>query len=405
MNDSRDHREVAKSLDLYLLDKKIGQGLPILLPNYTVVRNQIQEFIRKQWKKFDFKEVVTPLLSDKWIYETSGHLQHYQEYMYPIISKNEEDYCLKAMTCPLHCLVYQSQRRYRQDLPLRISENSTLFRYESSGSLKGLERVRTMEMPDHHIFVTPEGLKEELKANFYFIQEILSGLDCRIEKLTCSFHDPLNKEKYHPDSQLWEKSETFLKDFLGETKLEYDIQIGQAAFYGPKLDFEVVPVKGKAITLATLQLDFLLPQKFGLKYLDSNKEAKTPIIIHQSPIGTYQRFIALLLEQKEGKLPFWLSPTQLVVLPINDKGATQSYCQKLRTLLEDFRVEVWSKRTLGFRLQEVHHKKIPYFLVIGQEEVIKNKLILTSTFSGQKTEVETLELSKLLKDLSSSKSY
>lgn len=224
--------------------------------------------------------------------------------MFPEICKNQESYYLRPMTCPHHCLIFQQKPRSYRELPLRLSENSILFRYEPSGSLKGLERTRYFELADHHTFVTVNDLKGELKNNFLFVKEILENLEIEIKRIVCSLHDGQDKKKYHDDLVLWEKSEALLIDSLKEMKTDYEIQVGEAAFYGPKIDFEVQARDEKYITISTIQLDFLLPEKFKLKFLDEKQQLQRPIIIHQSPIGSYQRFIALLVEQKEGKIPF-----------------------------------------------------------------------------------------------------
>ncbi|CAJ0633692.1 453_t:CDS:2 [Entrophospora sp. SA101] len=355
----QDHREIAKNLDLYALDEKAGQ-------------------------------VITPVLGNKELYQISGHLFHYQDYMFPEISRNNESYYLRPMTCPHHCLIYQQKILSYREMPLRLCENSLLFRYEASGALKGLERIRWFELADHHVFVNIESLKEELKRNYYFIQDILNNLDFAIERLVCSLHDSQNKEKYHPDKELWQKSEnlliTALEEMKEETKLEYLIQKGEAAFYGPKLDLEVKAADGKHITIATIQLDFLLPQKFNLRYIDKEQKLQTPIIIHQSPIGSYQRFISLLLEKTSGKLPIWLAPVQLVILPLNDQKEVKEYSENLqkKLLSNNFRSEIWQEKTLNYRVKQVYEKKIPYRLVIGEEELKNKKLKLVYTYSPKK---------------------
>jgi threonyl-tRNA synthetase len=325
----QDHRTIAKELDLYILEEKAGQGLPILLPNWVIIRNQIQEFLQQKQRDFGFQEVITPILGSEYLYQTSGHLDHYQNSMFPAFSRNKETFYLRPMTCPHHCLIYQQKPRSYRDLPFRLCENSILYRYETSGALKGLERPRWFELADHHIFVSPEQLKTELKKNYHYIADILSAFNFPISRLVCSLHDPNNSEKYHADKDLWNYSENILINSLQELGLEYTVLKGEAAFYGPKLDLEIKAADSKNITIATIQLDFILPQKFGLKYTDKEQNLKTAAIIHQSPIGSYQRFIALLLEQTDGKLPFWLAPCQLAILPLNDEESVKNYCEKL----------------------------------------------------------------------------
>ncbi|CFW93052.1 Threonine--tRNA ligase (fragment) [endosymbiont DhMRE of Dentiscutata heterogama] len=391
----QDHRTIAKELDLYILDEQAGQGLPILLPNWVIIRQQISDFLRKKQREFGFQEVITPILGSEYLYKTSGHLDHYQEYMFPEISRNNETFYLRPMTCPHHCLIYQQKPRSYRDLPFRLCENSLLFRYEASGALKGLERPRWFELTDHHIFVSPEQLKEELKKNYLYIAEVLSAFNFPISRLVCALHDPNNSEKYHSDKELWKYSEDILINALNELKLNYVILRGEAAFYGPKLDLEITAADGKNITISTIQLDFILPQKFGLNYIDSEQNLKIPAIIHQSPIGSYQRFIALLLEQTDGKLPFWLAPCQVAILPFNEEKEIKDYCEELVGKLKQsgLRVKIFTKKKLKDRVRQMYQKKIPYYLVIGQEEVEvkknpnqETKIKLMHTYEGGKVE-------------------
>ena len=402
-----DHREIAKELDLYFFDEKIGQGLPLLLPNYTIIQNQIKNFLQAKQKEFGFQEVITPILGSEELYKTSGHLAHYEEYMFPVLSRNNEKLRLRPMTCPHHCSIYQQKPRSYQELPLRLCENSLLFRYEASGGLKGLERPRCFELPDHHIFVSMDKLKEELKNNYLYISQILITFDLKITRLAFSTHDPANWQKYHSGKNLWEQAEKLLQEVLAELKLNYTLLPGEAAFYGPKLDLEVQAADGKIITLATMQVDFLTPQKFGLQYINEKQELKTPVIIHQSPIGSYQRFIALLLEQTEGKLPFWLAPCQIAILPLNEEQETINYCDKLKKNLTsiDLRAKIIVEKTLNYRIRQNYRQKIPYYLVVGKKELEEKKLKLTYTYSSTKEteELEEKELHEKLKEKSNKK--
>ena len=397
-DNSRDHRIIARNLDLYFSNNKVGQGLLVLLPNWVIIRNKISEFLQKKQKNFGFQEVITPILGNEKLYKTSGHLTHYQNSMFPPISCNNETFFLRPMTCPHHCLIYQQKLRSYRELPFRLCENSFLHRYETSGSLKGLERLRYFELADHHIFTTPEQLKEEFKKNYYYISEILASFNFQT-KLICALHDPNNLEKYHLNQEIWEFSEKILIESLNELKLEYVTLDKEAAFYGPKLDFEIRATDGKNITIATIQLDFISPQKFGLNYLNKERKKQIPIIIHQSPFGSYQRFIALLLEQTNGKLPFWLTPCQVAILPLNDEKEIQTYSQELVKFLNDnnLRVEILSRKTLKNRIHQIYQRKIPYYLVIGKEEMKKKTLKLTCTYQTNKT--SELSIEKLVKKL------
>jgi threonyl-tRNA synthetase len=265
----------------------------------------IEEFIRHKQKEFGFQEVVTPILGSKKLYEVSGHLEHYEKNMFPqVINEEGECFFLRPMTCPHHCLVFSRKLRSYKELPIRICENSVLHRYEPSGSLKGLERVRWMELSDHHVFVTTDGLKEEFKRSYSYVSEVLKHFNFKISRLVCSFSDLNEINKYHDDIDLWNYSENLLLEALVELKLEFVKLKGEAAFYGPKLDIEVETSDGKNVTIATIQIDFVLPKRFDLKYIEKDQKSNFPVIIHLSPIGTYQRFIAIMLEQTKGKIPF-----------------------------------------------------------------------------------------------------
>lgn len=406
-----DHRVIAKELDLYLISEQAGQGLPLLLPNWVIIHNQIRDFLSQKQKDFGFQEVITPILGSEKLYKTSGHLVHYQDYMFPSLNRENEILYLRPMTCPHHCLIFQQKTRSYRDLPFRVCENSILHRYEASGGLKGLERPRWFELVDHHIFVSQEALNEEIKRNYHYIRSILEVFKFKISRLICSLHDPANPGKYHLDKGLWENSEKILINALMELGIkrkglgfkkeeEFKEVKGEAAFYGPKLDFEVQAADGKNITIATIQIDFVLPQKFGLSYVNKEEKEKTPVIIHQSPFGSYQRFIALLLEQTEGKLPFWLAPCQVAILPINQEKEVKDYCEKLTGELEKIglRVKIFSKDKLPKRVHQMYQKKIPYYLVIGEQELEKNILKLINVYRrGEEEKVNEKELYNRLK--------
>jgi len=390
-----DHRYLAKDLDLYILNEQNGQGLPILLPNWVIIRNKIAGFLRRKQKEFGFQEVMTPVLGSEELYKTSGHLAHYQDSMFPAVSRNNETLYLRPMTCPHHCLVYQQKPRSYRDLPFRVCENSILHRYEASGGLKGLERPRCFELADHHIFVSQDQLKEEIKKTYHYIANFLTSFNFPVSRLVCALHDPNNFAKYHPDKKVWDSSENLLINSLNELGLEYITLKGEAAFYGPKLDLEITAADGKNISIATIQLDFVLPQKFGLNYINREQKKQIPVIIHQSPFGSYQRFIALLLEQTGGKLPFWLAPIQLVILPLNDQKEVKEYSKSLQKelLSNSLRSEIWQKKTLNYLIKKIHEKKIPFYVVIGKEELENKKLNLKHAYhAGETRELTEKEL-------------
>jgi len=376
-----DHRLIAKDLELYIINEKIGQGFPILLPNWVIIRNIISFFIEKIQKKMNFQEVITPILGIENLYEKSGHLKHYQDYMFPKISKNNENFYLKSMTCPHHCIIYNQKIRSYRELPLRLCENSILHRYEPSGSLKGLERIRCMELSDHHIFVSFEELKEEFKKNYEYISKILEKFEIKNYKLICSLHDSKKTNKYHLNKKIWKLSENILISSLNELNLKYFIKKDEAAFYGPKLDFEVEVISGKNITISTIQIDLILANSFDLNYIDKEGKKKKPVIIHQSPIGTYQRFISFLCEKNKGKLPFWISPIQVAILPLNEEKVIKNYCERIKKklIIKKIRVNIISEKTIGYRIKEIYKKKIPYYFIVGKKEIEKKIIKLFNT--------------------------
>lgn len=393
-----DHRRLAEEItNLYFYSKQTCQGMPILLPNYTFIYKQIKNLIQQKWIKYNFQETITPILGEQSLYQTSEHLEKYKEGMFPPINYEQKNYYLRAMTCPHHCIIYQQKRRTYKELPLRIAENSRLFRHESSGSLKGLERVRCFEIADQHIFTDLANLKKEIKKNYYFIKEILTALEIHIDRLVLSLHDPEKKYKYHNDKETWNKTESLLKNIIDEIKIDYSEQKGQAAFYGPKLDIEIKTNDGKYSTIATIQLDFLLPQKFKLYYLDKKQKKQIPILIHQSPIGSYERCIALLIEQKQGKLPIWLVPCQLAILPINETSKVIKYCKEITKKLTNWRTKIFSKKTLQYRIKQLYQQKIiPYYLIIGNQEIEQKQLTLNSIYQNWEKKISLINLNKIL---------
>lgn len=383
-----DHRYFSKFLDLYFFDSN-NQGLPFLLPNWVIMRNIIQSVIRTEWLKFDFNEIMTPIISNEILYKVSGHLDHYEDYMFPKMEikngKNTESYYLRPMTCPHHCMVYKKNIISYKKLPFRICENSFLHRYESSGSLKGLERARFMELVDHHIFVDFLNLKNELKRAYFFSENILRKFNFSIDRVILSLRGE-NSSKYHDFHNIWNDSENILSEILSEISVDYAVKKDAAAFYGPKIDLEVKSLDGKYLTISTIQLDFYLPMKFDLCYIDREGGKKTPVIIHHSPIGTYQRFIALLCEKNYNKpLPLIISPIQLAFLPTNDDHEIISYCNYLRFFLIDknMRVKVfYEEKRLSYRINSVYEKKIPFYSVVGIKELKEKKIIIKDCSNG-----------------------
>lgn len=384
-----DHREIGKELEIFTFDRLVGPGLPIWLPNGMTFKKTLQEYIREKEWEYDFFEIDTPIIGTKEMYKISGHWDHYKENMFAPIIQNNEINILRPMACPHHIIVYKYKQRSYRELPLRFSEHSILHRYETSGSLTGLERVRMMQLTDSHIFLRDDQLKEEFKRCFKMINEILTDLKISVNYYSLSLHDPGNKEKYYNDNIMWKKAEQKLKEALDDLKISYIPMIGQAAFYGPKLDIQIKTALNHEITISTLQLDFLLPKKFNLSYIDKNGTKKIPIMLHRGLIGTYERFISILLEQTKGVLPFWLVPKQIIIIPINNKNHLlyannlhQKFKKlKLRTLIND------NNERLSYKIRKAQIEKIPYQIIIGDQEY--NKKVITYRIYGQKIKITT----------------
>lgn len=398
---NQDHRILGKKLNIFMFNDDVGRGLPIFLPNGMVIKKSLQEYLREQEFKWDYQEVSTPVLGSVELYKKSGHWDHYHENMFNPIEKENEQLVLRPMTCPHHCMIYKSVPRSYRDLPLRISEHALLYRYETSGALTGLERVRSMELTDSHIFVRIDQIKEEFKRSYQLIVDVLKTLNIKIDYFSLSLRDSNDKEKYYNDDQMWDHAEDALREVLNELQIEYQEMIGEAAFYGPKFDIQIKTALGHEITISTIQFDFLLPKKFDLTYIDNKNREAEPVIIHRGLIGTYERFIATLLEQTQGVFPLWLAPRQVVILPINNNEEIITYSEKILNDLKknNIRAEIITDETLGKRIKLVHENKIPYVLIIGAKEV-KEKQLTYHTYKEQKDNkiLEKKEFVKLLLD-------
>ena len=393
---NRDHRKLGKELSIFTFNDDCGKGLPIFLPNGMVIKKVLQEYLRKQEFMCGYQEVATPVLGSVELYKKSGHWDHYRENMFTPMKKEEEQLVLRPMTCPHHCMIYKSALRSYKDLPIRLSEHALLYRYETSGALTGLERVRSMELTDSHIFVRFDQMKTEFKRCYQLIAEVLKTLNIKIDYLSLSLRDPADKEKYFNDDKMWNQAETALREVLDELQLQYKPMIGEAAFYGPKFDVQIKTVLGHEITISTIQFDFLLPKKFNLTYIDKNNNETNPIIVHRGLIGTYERFIATLLEQNNGVFPLWLAPRQIAILPINEKEKTLEYANKLLQACKqhNLRTEIISSGTISKRILETQTQKIPYQIIIGEKEIESNNL--SYRHYGQK-ESKIASLSEFLK--------
>lgn len=375
--EQRDHRKIGKEMDLFFVSEKIGKGFPIWLENGLILKNIIKNFVNSQEKKYGSSQIETPSLGLISLYETSGHYEHYHDNMFPKIKIDEnETFMLRPMACPHHIIVYKRKLRSYRDLPIRISENVKQFRYERSGALIGLERVRAMELTDSHIFLREDQLENELKKAYNLISETLKKFEIQIDYIELAVHDPKNVEKYHGNEELWKKSEFILENFLKKKKIKYVLMKGEAAFYGPKIDIQIKTALNHGITVSTIQLDFLLSEKFNLSYVDKNNENIQPIMIHRGLIGTYERFISILLEQTKGNLPMWLSPQQAIIIPVNNE-LHKNYSKKLfnHLIKNNIRVKIDdSDERMSNKIRVYQKLKIKTILIVGDNEIKNNEV-------------------------------
>jgi len=396
----RDHRKIGKDLSIFMSHDLVGKGMPLWLPNGATIRKQLENYIYEKERNMGYLHVYTPCVGTVDLYKTSGHWDHYKENMFPSMKVDEEEFVLRPMNCPHHMLVYGNELHSYRDLPIRIGEFATDFRYEASGAVKGLERVRCMCQNDAHLFVRPDQIGEEFKKVVSLILDVYKDFGLKEYKFRLSLRDPEDKEKYFDDDDMWNEAEAKLREVLNELGVEYFEAVGEAAFYGPKLDVEVKPAVGPEITLSTCQLDFLLPRKFELTYVDSDGSKKIPVVLHRAIFGTFDRFTAFILEETKGALPVWLAPIQLNVIPVNNQYHL-SYAEEVYKELKNngFRVELDDREEkLGYKMRESVIKKIPYSIILGQKEV-DNKNISYRTFGSDETITVTKEeFIKLIND-------
>ena len=396
----RDHRKIGKEQELFMTHELVGSGMPLWLPNGSIVRKLLEDYIYDKERKLGYEHVYTPCVGTVDLYKTSGHWDHYKENMFPMMKVDEEEFVLRPMNCPHHMLIYKNKLHSYRDLPIRIGEFATDFRYEASGAVKGLERVRCMCQNDAHLFVRPDQIGEEFKKVVNLILEVYKDFGIKDYKFRLSLRDPEDKEKYFDDDEMWNEAEDKLREVLNSLDVEYFEGIGEAAFYGPKLDVEVKPAVGPEVTLSTCQLDFLLPRRFDLNYVDSDGEKKTPVVIHRAIFGTFDRFTAFIIEETKGAFPTWLAPTQVKVMPVNPEYHLE-YAEEVMKLLKEngIRVETDARNEkLGYRLREAQTAKVPYTLILGDQE--KEEKTISYRLFGQKdtTTVSQEEFLKLLQE-------
>ena len=381
----RDHRKIGKELDIFMSDDLVGRGLPMFLPNGYIIWQELENYIKAKERKLGYLHVMTPCVGTVDLYKTSGHWDHYKENMFPAMEVDGESFVLRPMNCPHHMMIYANKLHSYKDLPIRIGEIAHDFRYEASGAVKGIERGRHFCQNDAHLFVTPEQIKDEFKSVVDLIFDVYKDFNITDYRCVLSLRDPEDKEKYYPDDEMWDNAEQELRDVLNELGIEYTEEIGEAAFYGPKLDVNVKPAVGNEITLSTCQLDFCLPAKFDLKYVDSDGTKKTPVVLHRAILGSLDRFMAFLLEETKGVLPLWLAPTQISILPVNNEYHLEYAKDIYNELNELFRVELNCKdEKLSYRMREAQTSKIPLTLILGDKEKEDN-LISYRLFGSHET--------------------
>ena len=371
----RDHRKLGKELELFMFSEMVGKGLPMWLPKGTALRLRLQEFLTKIQKQYGYEQVMTPHIGNKQLYETSGHWDHYGHDSYQPITTPEEGevYLLKPMNCPHHCMIYKWQPRSYKDLPLRLAEFGTVYRYEQSGELHGLTRVRSFTQDDAHIFCRPDQVKDEFIRVMEIIEIIFKALSFENFEAQISLRDPEDTEKYVGTDENWERAEAAIVEACKEKGLPAKVEYGEAAFYGPKLDFMVKDALGRRWQLGTIQVDYNLPERFDLTYIGSDNERHRPVMIHRAPFGSMERFVAVLLEHCAGDFPLWLTPDQVMILPVSEKY--HDYAEKLNELLKRNEIRTlidMRSEKIGRKIRDAEMKKVPYMLIVGEKEMNEN---------------------------------
>ena len=394
----RDHRKLGRELGLFMTDELVGRGLPMFLPKGYTVWRILENYIRDKELKLGYQHVLTPCVGTVELYKTSGHWDHYKQNMFPAMEVDDEVYVLRPMNCPHHMCIYANQPHSYRNLPVRIGEIAHDFRYEASGTLKGIERGRHFCQNDAHLFVTPEQIKDEFSKVCDLIFETYKDFGITDYRCVLSLRDPADKEKYHDDDEMWNTAENALREVLNELGIHYTEEIGEAAFYGPKLDVNVRPAVGAEYTLSTCQLDFCLPAKFHLTYIDSNGEEKTPVVLHRAILGSLDRFMAYLIEETMGAFPTWLAPVQAKFLPVTDRA--NEYCEKVAAQLEEqgFRTEVdYRNEKIGRKIRDAQTEKVPYMVIVGDRDMENGTVSPRHRADGDLGAMSVDEFSALLK--------
>ena len=396
----RDHRKLGRELGLFMTDELVGRGLPMFLPKGYTIWRILENYIRDKELKLGYQHVLTPCIGTVDLYKTSGHWDHYKQNMFPAMEVDDEVYVLRPMNCPHHMRIYANQPHSYRNLPVRIGEIAHDFRYEASGTLKGIERGRHFCQNDAHLFVTPEQIKDEFSKVCDLIFETYKDFGITDYRCVLSLRDPADKEKYHDDDAMWNTAENALREVLNELGIHYTEEIGEAAFYGPKLDVNVRPAVGAEYTLSTCQLDFCLPAKFHLTYIDSNGEEKTPVVLHRAILGSLDRFMAYLIEETMGAFPTWLAPVQAKFLPVTDRA--NEYCEKLAAQLEEqgFRTEVdYRNEKIGRKIRDAQTEKVPYMVIVGDRDMENGTVSPRHRADGDLGAMSMEEFSALLRSV------
>ena len=379
----RDHRKLGKELGIFMTNDLVGKGLPMFLPNGYAIWEILENYIKNKEKRLGYKHVLTPPLASVDLYKISGHWDHYKDGMFPKMEVEGEEFVLRPMNCPHHMMIYSNELHSYRDLPIRVGEVARDCRFEPSGTLKGIERARTFCQNDAHLFVTPEQIKDEFQGVVNLILEVYRELNITDFRFELALRDPEDKVKYYQDDEMWDNAENTLRAVLNEIGIEYEEKIGEAAFYGPKLDVQVKPAVGNEYSLSTCQLDFCLPMKFNLAYIDKDGAKKTPVVLHRAILGSIDRFIAYYLEETKGALPTWLAPVQVKILTIADNHVEYASKIKEELLNAGIRTELDNREEkIGYKIREAQLQKIPYMLIIGNKEIEENKIGFRSRKEG-----------------------
>ena len=396
---ARDHRKIGKEMQLFMTDDLVGKGLPMFLPKGYTLWQVLENYIKEKERRLGYLHVMTPCIGTVNLYKTSGHWDHYKDNMFPAMQVEDEEYVLRPMNCPHHMRIYANRPRSYRNLPLRIGEIAHDFRYEASGTLKGIERGRHFCQNDAHLFVTPDQIKSEIASVCDLIFDAYKDFKITDYRCVLSLRDPADKKKYHDDDEMWNTAEDALRQVLNELKIDYTEEIGEAAFYGPKLDVNVKPAVGAEYTLSTCQLDFCLPAKFELTYVDQDGSEKTPVVIHRAILGSLDRFMAYLIEETKGRFPVWLAPVQVKVLPVSEKfmDYASECCEKL--LDAGFRAELDERNEkIGYKIREAQQvERVPYMLIIGQKETDAQNVTYRNRDTGESTTSSMEEFIQLLR--------